>query len=208
MASLWANRFLAATATGSLSTLTGMVRVYDAKFVRTLDLRSTGMEINPEVIYKAMLLRARIEEVPAHLDWEIQNAAGPRRKSSMKMFRHTVSVLLSGFLFKPFMFFIIPGLVLLLFSVYVNTWMLIHFFQAYAKFPQFTWFFTRASAAVATAYHEAPHTFFIGLMSLTVAIQFISLGILALQSKRYFEEIFHLGTTIYRSTRDDGSAKP
>ena len=45
-------------------------------------------------------------------------------------------------------------------------------------------------------------------MSLTVAIQFISLGILALQSKRYFEEIFHLGTTIYRSTRDDGSAKP
>ena len=157
MASLWANRFLAATATGSLSTLTGMVRVYDAKFVRTLDLRSTGMEINPEVIYKAMLLRARIEEVPAHLDWEIQNAAGPRRKSSMKMFRHTVSVLLSGFLFKPFMFFIIPGLVLLLFSVYVNTWMLIHFFQAYAKFPQFTWFFTRASAAVATLSRGAAH---------------------------------------------------
>jgi hypothetical protein len=60
---------------------------------------------------------------------------------------------------------------------------------------------------VATAYQEAPHTFFVGLMSLTVAVQFISLGILALQSKRYFEEIFHLGTTIYRSTRDDGGAE-
>jgi hypothetical protein len=45
-------------------------------------------------------------------------------------------------------------------------------------------------------------------MSLTLAIQFISLGILALQSKRYFEEIFHLGTTIYRSTRDDGRGRP
>jgi len=61
---------------------------------------------------------------------------------------------------------------------------------------------------VATAYHEAPHTFFVGLMSLTLAIQFISLGILALQSKRYFEEIFHLGTTIYKTNRDDGRTRP
>jgi glycosyltransferase involved in cell wall biosynthesis len=202
MLSVWANHFLAAAAQGSVSTLTSMVRVYDAKFLKTLNLRSMGMEINPEVIYKAKLLRARIEEIPAHLDWRLQNAAGPRRKSSMKVFRHTMSVLLSGFLFKPFMFFIIPGLLLLLFSLYVNAWMLIHFFEAYQKFPQFTWFFTRASAAVTTAYQQAPHTFFIGLMSLTVAIQLISLGILALQSKRYFEEIFHLGTTIYRETRD------
>jgi glycosyltransferase involved in cell wall biosynthesis len=203
MLSVWANRFLSATAKGSLSTLTGMVRVYDARFVRTLNLRCMGMEINPEVIYKAMLLRARIEEMPAHLDWRLQNAAGPKRKSSMKVLRHTVSVLFSGFLFKPFMFFIIPGLALLLFSLYVNAWMLIHFFEAYQKFPEFTWFFSRASAAVAIAYQQAPHTFFVGLMSLTLAIQFISLGVLALQSKRYFEEIFHLGTTIYRSTRDE-----
>ncbi len=124
------------------------------------------------------------------------------------MARHTMSVLFSGFLFKPFMFFIVPGLGLLLFSLYVNAWMLVHFVEQYQKFPQVTWFFSRASAAVASAYHEAPHTFFVGLMSLTLAIQFISLGILALQSKRYFEEIFHLGTTIYRSTRDDGRARP
>jgi glycosyltransferase involved in cell wall biosynthesis len=207
MLSVWANRFLSATAKGGLSTLTSMVRVYDARFVRGLNLRSMGMEISPEVIYKAMLLRARIEEIPADLDWRLQNAAGPSRKSSMKVLRHTTSTLVSGFLFKPFMFFIIPGLVLLMFSLYVNAWMLVHFVQAYQRFPQFTWFFTRASAAVATAYQEAPHTFFVGLMSLTVAVQFISLGILALQSKRYFEEIFHLGTTIYRSTRDDEGAE-
>ncbi|OLE97397.1 MAG: glycosyl transferase family 2 [Cyanobacteria bacterium 13_1_20CM_4_61_6] len=203
--SVWANHFLSA-AEGSLSTLTSMVRAYDARFVRTLNLRSMGLEINPEVIYKAELLRARIEEIPAHLDWRLQNAAAPRRRSNMKVLRQTVSVLLAGFLFKPFMFFIIPGFVLLMFSLYVNAWMLVHFFEAYQRFPQFTWFFTRASAAVATAYQEAPHTFLVGLMSLTVAIQFISLGILALQSKRYFEEIFHLGTTIYRSTRDDRGA--
>src|SRR2546427_697841 len=121
---------------------------------------------------------------------------------------HTMSTLFSGFLFKPFMFFIIPGLGLLLFSLYVNAWMLAHFFAAYQRFPEYAWFFDRASAAVATAYHQAPHTFFVGLMSLTLAIQFISLGILALQSKRYFEEIFHLGTTIYKTNRDDGRTRP
>src|SRR6266850_365501 len=208
MLSVWANRFLSATAKGGLSTLTSMVRVYDARFLRTLDLRSMGMEINPEVIYKAMLLRARIEEIPADLDWRLQNAAGPGRRSSMKVVRHTMSVLLSGFLFKPFMFFILPGVVLLAFSVYVNAWMFVHVVTQYQNFPQVAWFLDRASAAVAAAYHETPHTFFVGLTSLTLAIQFISLGILALQSKRYFEEIFHLGTTIYRSTRDDGAARP
>src|SRR3989449_2170767 len=206
--SVWANRFLSATAKGSLSTLTGMVRVYDARFLKTLNLRAMGMEINPELIYKAMMLRGRIEEIPAHLDWRLQNAAGPKRKSSMRVLRHTMSTLFSGFLFKPFMFFIIPGLGLLLFSLYVNAWMLAHFLAEYQKFPQVAWFFSRASAAVATAYHQAPHTFFVGLMSLTLAIQFISLGILALQSKRYFEEIFHLGTTIYKTNRDDGRARP
>ena len=155
-----------------------------------------------------MMLRGRIEEIPAHLDWRLQNAAGPKRKSSMRVVRHTMATLLSGFLFKPFMFFIIPGLVLLVFSLYVNAWMVVHFLEEYQKFSQLTWFFSRASAAVATAYQQAPHTFFVGLMSLMLAIQFISLGILALQSKRYFEEIFHLGTTIYRSTRDDGRTRP
>jgi len=33
----------------------------------------------------------------------------------------------------------------------------------------------------------------------------ISLGILSLQSKSYFEEIFHLGTSIYRSIQENGN---
>ena len=40
-----------------------------------------------------------------------------------------------------------------------------------------------------------------------LAIQLISLGILALQSKSYFEEIFHLGTAIYRLNRDNGKER-
>lgn len=198
--SIWANRFLSMAANCNLSTVTGMVRAYDGKFIRSLNLRALGMDVNPEVIYKGMLLRARIEEIPAHLDWKLQNAEGIRRKSSMKVLRHILSTVLSGFIFRPFMFFILPGLALLVFAVYVNVWMFVHFFAQYQMLSQYTWFFARASAAVGAAYSQFPHTFIVGLLSLMLAIQLISLGILALQSKNYFEEIFHLGSTIYKST--------
>jgi glycosyltransferase involved in cell wall biosynthesis len=206
--SVCANRFLASTARGNLSTLTSMVRVYDAKFLRTLDLRSLGMEVNPEAIYKTMLLHARIEEIPAHLDWGIQRAEGIKRRSSMRMLRHTMAILLSGFLFRPVMFFIIPGLALLLFALYVNTWTVIHFFEQYQTLSQYTWFFSRASVAVGAAYSQFPHTFIVGGLALMLAIQLISLGILALQSKSYFEEVFHLGTSIYRLTREKVGTEP
>ena len=193
--SIWANRFLSLAAKGNLSTLTSMVRVYDAKFLKTLNLKSTGMDINPEIIYKAMLLRARIKEIPAHLDWHLQKAEGVKRRSSMKVLRHTMSVLLSGFLFRPVMFFIVPGFALLLFALLANTWVFIHFFAHYQHLSQYSGFGVRASAALAAAFSQSPHTFIVGGMSLMLAIQLISLGILALQSKSYFEEIFHLGST-------------
>jgi glycosyltransferase involved in cell wall biosynthesis len=205
--SVWANRFLSMTAKGNLSTLTSMVRAYDAKFLRTLDLRSLGMEINPEVIYKTMLLQARLEEIPAHLNWELQKAEGIKRRSSMKLLQHTFAMLVSGFLFRPVMFFIIPGLSLLVFALYVNTWTVIHFIEQYEAVPEYSWFFSRASVAVGAAYSQFPHTFIVGLLALMLAIQLISLGILALQSKSYFEEIFHLGTSIYRVTREHGGTE-
>jgi hypothetical protein len=37
-----------------------------------------------------------------------------------------------------------------------------------------------------------------------LAIQLISLGILALQSKSYFEEIYHLGANLYNRRNERG----
>ena len=48
--SIYANRFLSFFAQGHLSTLTCMVRAYDGKFIRNLDLRATGMDIMPETV--------------------------------------------------------------------------------------------------------------------------------------------------------------
>lgn len=197
--SIGANRFLSMFSHGKLSTLTCMVRGYRGDFVRSLILRSNSMDIMPEVVYKSMILRGRIEQIPAHLDWSRQVAAGVRRRSSMRILRQVFATLLAGFILRPFMFFIVPGLALLAFALYTNVWMVVHFIDSWNALGDVPG--SKASAAVAQAYSLYPHTFIVGLLSLMLAIQLVSLGILALQNKAYFEEIFHLGTTL--STRLD-----
>lgn len=204
--SIWANRFLSLAARRNVATLTGMVRVYDAHFLRTLNLRSSGMEINPEIIHKATLLKERVEEIPAHLCWNTQKVSKQpgraRRKSSMKILRHTWSIFFFGFLFRPVMFFIIPSLVFFLLSLYANTWVIIHCWTNYQKLSQLTPF-PDPTEAVAAAFQQAPHTFVIGGMLLMLSIQLFSLGLLSVQNKRYFEEIFYLGAATYRANQED-----
>jgi len=189
--SITANKFLSLVAHGRLSTLTCMVRGYDGVYARSLCLRSTGMDVMPETVYKSMILRAGIEQVPAHLDWGLQ-VKQQGRQSSMRVLRHVLSTILSGFIFRPFMFFILPGLVLLGFAAWVNIWMVIHFLDALDMVPpdidtdSISW-------AIARAYADYPHTFIVGLLTLMLSVQLISLGILALQNKSYFEEIYFLG---------------
>jgi glycosyltransferase involved in cell wall biosynthesis len=227
--SVWANRFLSFTARHSVATLTGMVRAYDANFLRSLHLRSKGMEVNPEVLHKAMLLDARVEEIPAHLNWSFQKSQNARhrasstesplhspthsptkkvkqRKSSMKMLKQIWATLYYGFVFRPVMFFILPSLLFFVLAVYSNVWVLIHCWNNYHRLAQVTPF-PDPTEAVAAAFQQAPHTFFIGGIMLMLSIQLFSLGVLAVQSKRYFEEIFYLGTAIYRSTRPNQPEK-
>lgn len=197
--SVWANRFLAALAKRNLSTYTGMMRIYDGEFIRAVSLKSRGQDISPEIIYKGMMLNAVIEEIPAHLDWRAQMALGARRSSSMRVVPHVCSTILTGFLFRPFMFFLLPGLVLLACSAYVNAWMVIHFWDAFQAVSDQPWIPSRASLAVAQAYQASPHTFLVGGLSFMLSIQLISLGLLSMQSKRYFEEMFHLASSLLRS---------
>jgi glycosyltransferase involved in cell wall biosynthesis len=195
MLSWWANRFLAAVAEGDLSTFTGMVRAYDRRFLSTLDLKAMGTDINTEILFKAQMLGARIVEVPAHLDWSTQQNRRSRT-NSLKVRSSTTSYAFAGFLFRPVAFFVVPGMVLLALATYTLTWVLYNTFLHYQELqgsldPRF-------SAAVAQTFEEGPHAFVVGGISLLLAVQLLSLGILASQSKRYFEEMFHLTTSVFR----------
>ena len=192
--SRWSNRFLTIVAKGNMSTMTAMVRAYDRRFLESLDLRSTGMDINIEILFKGMILNEPIAEIPSHLDWSLQQEEGAGRVSKMKIFRHTLEVLFSGFLFRPVLFFVVPGLCFLLMSLWTNFWLVVRVVEEYGLVG-------RLNPAVAAAFDAAPHTFVIGGLTLIIAIQLIGLGILALQNTHYFEENFHLGTTVLKTQR-------
>jgi glycosyltransferase involved in cell wall biosynthesis len=197
--SVYGNRFLSFFAKGHFSTLTSMVRAYDGKFIRSINLRSMGMEIMPETVHKAMILGGLIVEIPGRLDWGPQRKYSETRFSSMKIVRHLFATILAGFIFRPFLFFIIPGLLIGLFSAYVNVWMFIHYFDALRELEA-----AGATAdfdeAFAIAYRQFPHTFVFGLLTAMLAVQLIGLGVLALQSKQYFDELFDLGSSTRRSS--------
>lgn len=52
----------------------------------------------------------------------------------------------------------------------------------------------RFSQAVGMVFKARPHAFIVGGITLMLSIQILSLGFLSLQSKRYFEELFHLNS--------------
>jgi glycosyltransferase involved in cell wall biosynthesis len=190
--SRWVNAFMRIAAQDKYHTYTGMVRAYRKDFIKTVNLKTKDYEINPEILYKAMILRARVIEIPAHLDWTEQNKYKDKRRSSIKMLRGFFSGIMSSFIFRPYIFFLAIGMILMMLSMYELIWLLIdtlsYISNSTAVIPSF-------SESLALQFRKNPQSFIVGGITFVAAIQFLSVGFLSLQSKRYFEELFHLGTS-------------
>lgn len=198
------NRFMRLASQEKYYTFTGMVRAYRKGFIDSLNLKTKDYEVNPEIVYKAMILRARIIEIPAHLDWTEQNKVKKGRTSSIRILHGFFSGLMSGFIFRPYIFFLGVGFILLLISFYIIAWLLYH---TLAVMPEITvetsYFDDRFSYAIARVFKERPHSFFVGGFTLLAAFQILSLGFMSLQSKRYFEELFHINTSILKKFKKE-----
>jgi glycosyltransferase involved in cell wall biosynthesis len=177
LASRTANQILSVAASGRIRTLTGMVRAYDRRFIASLNLKAMGTEVNTEIIYKAQLLRARIEEIPGHLDWTVIEHL-PRR-STVRLANGTIRSVISAFFFRPFAFFIAPGLCVTIAALVTLSFALPHHFE------------------------HARVTYMVGIFLAAGALMLLSVGMLALQAKRYFEELFSLGTRVLREVRGE-----
>jgi glycosyltransferase involved in cell wall biosynthesis len=202
--SIYGNRFLSFFAKGHFSTLTSMMRAYDGNFIRSVNLRSMGMDIMPETVHKSMILNGLIIEIPGRLDWGPQRKYAETRFSSMQIARHLFATVLAGFIFRPFLFFVIPGLLVGAFAIYVNFWMFVHYFEALDALQE-AGQDGHFDNAFAIAYEQYPHTFIFGLLTALLSVQLIGLGVLALQNKQYFDELFDLGSqskrTAYRVSK-------
>jgi glycosyltransferase involved in cell wall biosynthesis len=194
--SRWVNAFMRIAAQDKYHTYTGMVRAYRKDFIGTVNLKTKDYEVNPEILYKAMILRARIVEIPAHLDWTEQNKFKGKRTSSIRMLRGFFSGIMSSFIFRPYIFFIAIGTVLILLSLYELIWLL---FDTISFISEASGVIPTFSESLALQFRKNPQSFVVGGVTFIAAIQFLSLGFLSLQSKRYFEELFHLGTSFKKN---------
>jgi glycosyltransferase involved in cell wall biosynthesis len=191
--SRWVNRFMRIAAQEKYHTYTGMVRAYRKEFISTVNLKTKDYEINPEILYKAMILRTRIVEIPAHLDWTEQNKYADKRKSSIRVLRGFFSGIMSSFIFRPYVFFLAIGSFLMLVSMYELLWL---FYDTLLSLPPATTVEKSFSASLAVQFRKNPQTFMVGGITFIAAIQFLSVGFLSLQNKRYFEELFHLSSSL------------
>lgn len=195
--SSWVNKFMRIAAQEKFHTYTGMVRAYRSSFIRTVNLKTKDYEVNPEIMYKAMILRARIIEIPAHLDWTEQNKFAGKRTSSIRVIRGFFSGIMSSFIFRPYIFFVFIGAILMCLSLYQLVWLLV---DTLSDINNISLSENTFSASLAAQFRKNPQSFLVGGITFLAAIQFLSLGFLSLQNKRYFEELFHLGTTLKKNT--------
>lgn len=201
--SKWLNRFMSFTAQDKYFTFTGMVRAYRANFIKKVNLKTRDYEINPEIMYKAMILRARIIEIPAHLDWTEQNKHAGKRTSNIRIIRGFFSGIMAAFIFRPYIFFIGIGIILMILSMYELVWLLFDTLKdlslCLSSGDATTCSF---SISLAKQFAKNPQSFLVGGITFLAALQFLGLGFLSLQSKRYFEELFHLGSSFKKINKD------
>lgn len=196
MMSLWVNKFMRVASQDKYYTYTGMVRAYRSSYIKHLNLKTKDYEINPEIMYKSMILRATMIEIPAHLDWSEQNKYKDTRTSSMRVLKGLFSGVMSAFIFRPYIFFIAIGTFLLALSMFELIWLLYDTLHHLGSQPHHIE--KSFSLSLSFQFSKNPQTFIVGGITFIAAIQFLSLGFLSLQSKRYFEELFHINSAIKR----------
>jgi len=175
--SKWVNWLMSLSSQEKYHTFTCMVRAYRGSFIRTLNLKARDYEIFPEIIYKAMILRARIIEIPAHLDWSFQLEIGEKRVSGISIAKCVFHGLMASFMFRPYVYFLAGGIFMLI--IFLTVLALIEYL------------------------HSIPHIFLIAGFIFVIALQLLIQGFSSLQSKRYFEEIFHINTRLLKKMNQD-----
>src|SRR4029078_4701940 len=201
--SKWVNRFMRLAAQDKYHTYTAMVRAYRTSFIRSVNLKTRDYEVSPEIMYKAMILRARIVEIPAHLDWTEQNKFKGKRTSSIRILRGLFSGIMSSFIFRPYIFFLGIGAILMILSLYELIWLLSDTISdkkmGHLQNPPVKDAF---SFSLLLQFRKNPQSFIVGGITFIASVQFLSLGFFSLQNNPYFEELFHLGSSLKKQDRD------
>ena len=189
-------------------TFTGMVRAFKGDFLKSLNTKSSTFDINSELIFKAYILRAKMVEIPAHLDWTERRKLENNKTSWGRITRGVLNGLVNSFIFRPYLFFWMLGVAIFLIALYIIIWIFVNTYLQYPMAAELTNGFDNVfSLAVSMVYKESPYSFVVGGITLIISIQIMSLGFISLQNKRYFDELFHLNSAILKATNKNQTEK-
>ena len=106
-----ANKIVGYALDRNISTVTGILRAYRKEVLDSIEIESTGTEINPEILSKAIAIGFEVKEIPVKLK-------GRKLGESKIQFRSTtISHLLFTFYEKPMMLFGVIGLLMCLIGI-------------------------------------------------------------------------------------------
>ena len=110
------NLYIAKMSGYPISTSTCVVRAYRREVLDTLVLTYDGMEMQIEVLNKAFIMRFRVCEIPARLEWSHTKvkAAGVKRVSKMRIGSSIRQYLMMGWLARPSLVFLPLSILMIL----------------------------------------------------------------------------------------------
>lgn len=105
-----ANRYLSFATNGRYATITCMVRAYRREFIRTIECTEDRMEVNVELLFKALKRGASVVEIPAHLKWSNERARSRSRLNPRRTVVQIWRTLCYGVAHRPSVVLAIPGI--------------------------------------------------------------------------------------------------
>ena len=122
MISKLGNMVLGYALRSNVKTLTGIFRAYKKETLDSLDLKSDGKEIEPEIVAKAMAMGFEIQEVPAELRGRERGTSKfSARKAMIAHLRFTLEL-------RPMMLFALVGITLFFLGIATNLYLLYELF--------------------------------------------------------------------------------
>ena len=195
------NMLLSRAIGGNVTVVTCLVMAYKADAIKSLDLLSDDKDLSPEILYKAITLGLRIEEIPATLKWsdkKLNRAKQQKRKSKFKLKKTVITHLFLLLWSKPFVLFLIFGATMFVLGLFEFGLLLYRFIISMNSYTDSSFNQSLILAARYIISKYTPSLILTGIL-LILGIQFSSLGFLAVQAQRNFNELYHI---IYNSIRN------
>jgi len=199
MLSRFGNYYLARMSPYRVATSTSVVRAYRRDILDSLMMTSDGMELQFEVLMKAHALGARVCEVPAQLQWEIQKVveANLGRVSKMRIISTIQTYLFMGWLARPAVVFMALSWLLILPGVYMSLVLLWRVIEQIPLYLDEGWV-QAVSISLQQVFQKFTYSFIIYGGILLIGLQIFTYALLLLQNKYYFEELFRLGQEVWK----------